>query len=110
MELKEGLLVASAVLPRRHENLPVRLLNTTSKEIFFPRGSEVARATPVIVEEASEIEPEGDAFAHVDPLVEGVDSRSAEEKDQLKRVLHEYADVFSRSEFDLGCTDLAITQ
>ena len=59
MELKEGLLVAGAVLPRRHENLPVRVLNTTSKEIFFPRGSEVARATPVVVEEASEIEPAG---------------------------------------------------
>lgn len=32
---------------------------------------------------------------------------SNEEKAQLKAVLHEYADVFSKSEYDLGCTSLA---
>ena len=46
MELKRGLLVARTVLPRRHENLPVRVLNTGDREIYFAKGSEVAEATP----------------------------------------------------------------
>lgn len=48
-------------------------------------------------------------FEHVDPLVESVDSDvTAVEKKQLKNILHEFADVFFKSEFDLGCTDLAV--
>ena len=35
-------------------------------------------------------------------------SVTAGEKEQLKSLLHEFADVFSKSEFDLGCTDLAV--
>ena len=29
------------------------------------------------------------------------------EKEKLKDILHEYVDVFSKSEYDIGCTDLA---
>ena len=35
MELKEGLLVGRAVLPRRSDDLPVRVLNTSTKEVVF---------------------------------------------------------------------------
>ena len=37
-------------------------------------------------------------------------SVTAGEKEQLKSLLYEFADVFSKSEFDLGCTDLAVHQ
>ena len=108
MELKQGLLVARTVLPRRHENLPVRVLNTGDREIYFAKGSEVAEATPVVVEtvEIEALAPP--SFEHVEPLVDAVDtSVSAEEKSVLRTTLHEFADVFSKSEYDLGCTGLA---
>ena len=108
MELKRGLLVARTVLPRRHENLPVRVLNTGDREIYFAKGSEVAEATPVVVEIVTAETPAPESFAHVDPLVEAVDaSVTAEEKIVLQATLHEFADVFSKSEYDLGCTGLA---
>ena len=108
MELKRGLLVARTVLPRRHENLPVRVLNTGDREIYFAKGSEVAEATPVVVEVVTAETPAPESFAHVDPLVEAVDaSVTVEEKVVLQATLREFADVFSKSEYDLGCTSLA---
>ena len=45
----------------------------------------------------------------MDPLVDSVDaSVTVGEKERLKSLLREFADVFSKSEFDLGCTDLAM--
>ena len=100
--------MAGAVLPRRFENLPVRVLNTGDKEIYFRKGSEVAEATPVTVEAIMQPTTVEGGFDHVDPLVDAVDETvTEEEKQELKGVLHEFADVFSRSEFDLGCTGLA---
>ena len=108
VELREGILVAGAVLPRRHENLPVRVLNVSEKEVLFRKGNEVAQATPVEVAAAVEAPSVESGYVHVDPLVDSVDaSVTVGEKERLKSLLREFADVFSRSEFDLGCTDLA---
>ena len=108
IELKQGLMVAGAVLPRRYDNLVVRILNLSDKEAFLRKGSEVAEAVPVVVEPTLPGLQEDRNFEHVDPLVETVDdSVPEEEKSQLKAILHEFSDVFSRSEFDLGHTGLA---
>ena len=51
LELKRGLLVTRAVLPRREANVPIRLMNIGDEEIFLRGGSEVAEAVPVSVEQ-----------------------------------------------------------
>ena len=106
------LLVASTVLPKRSEELPVRVMNVSNEYIFLKRGSEVAEARPVevqgILERDGEEQEKVSEYEHVDPLIEGISADATEEeKEKLKGILHEYVDVFSKSEYDIGCTDLA---
>ena len=46
MELKDGLLVAGAVLPHRVDNLPVRILNTSNREVFVRKRQRSGRGQP----------------------------------------------------------------
>lgn len=81
----------------------------SSKEVFFEKGSEVDEATPVLVGITVTPPTTEATFEHVKPLTDSVDpSVTEEEKVRLKELLHEYADVFSKSEVDLGCTDLGV--
>ena len=107
-EIKAGLIVGRTILPKRIEDLPIRVLNLSDTEVFLKKGDEVAEASPVEVRGVPTVEPSVRDFEYVDGLLDAVhDSVSVEEKDKLKEILHEFSGAFSASEFDLGNTPLA---
>ena len=104
----DRLLVARAVLPRRCDQLPLRVLNCLAEAIFIPKDSELAKAVPVEVEQLSNTSSAMD-YSHVDGLIEGhADCVTLVEKERLRSILHEYVDVFSVDEFDMGYTNIAM--
>ena len=108
LELRKGLWVAGALLPRRFDGVPVRMMNLNNSEVMLRKGSEIAEAIPVQMLANSDAVEGPSPFAHLKPLMETVaDDVTQEEKGNLASLLEEYSDVFSKSEFDLGCTGLA---
>src|SRR6267154_2596096 len=103
-ELQNGLYVARAIIPHQCEDIPVRILNSSSKECVLSQGQCLSELEPVTVmdvidEEGSTLQNDQwkkDLLKDVDPAVK------ADEIQQLDNLLDEYADCFSRSEFDLG--------
>jgi len=54
-EIKDGLLVASTVLPNRAANLPVRVLNTTANSITIHKGSTISDLSSVSTQPAQNV-------------------------------------------------------
>ena len=53
------------------------------------------------------ITSDGDDFSHVQPVIDKLPSSlTAEQRAQAIDLIKSNADIFSRSEFDVGCTDL----
>jgi len=111
-EIQSGLLVPRVLLPNRLSNLPVQILNTTDKPIQLGKDSTVSQLIPLVVtntqvyedKKASEQKTEEsiieDMISQVDTSVSGV------VKEELKKMLYKYSTVFSKSDYDLGWTDL----
>ena len=74
-------------------------MNVSGEYIFLKKGSEIAKASPVEVQDeqepdsvASATEPD---FSHVDPLLEGVtDDATENDKEELKAILHKYSVLY----------------
>jgi len=107
VEVKEGLLVASTILPNRVTKVPVRLMNTTSHPIKLVRGTVVTELNPV--------EPLEGAAPICDKRVQVTDESVVDEvmstipedtRKKLRGILTKYSSVFSKAEWDLGWTDL----
>ena len=81
---KPDLLVAGALLPKRCDGLPVRMINVSKEGIFLKKGSEVAEATPVEVQEKIKnglgTEKEPGEFDHVDPLVDEITPDASDDR------------------------------
>ena len=131
--VRKGVYVASAVMPSRGDNLPVYVANTTEKPVTLRQGCEVADAVPVdcrLAEAAPDERPSvgaalkkqlggaqsqvtaeddevGENLEHLVPLVEAVSTQVGDaDKARLWALLQKYKSVFSRSEYDLGQTNL----
>ena len=107
-ETDQGLCVAGALLPSRSHNVPTRIINTSTRSIKLEAGevlSEVVamRQTDVLDQESTSSEQESDDEEWLADLINGVHSSvSVRDKVRLGKILKEYSDCFSRSEFDLG--------
>ena len=114
VQLQDGVCVARAVLPNRCNDVPVLMMNCTEKPVKIRAGTQLAELTAADVINESNTTPVVTLYpeqcvAHVSELLEGVDeSVNEEEKQQLKSLLNNYADVFSASKFDLGETNLVV--
>ena len=111
----KGCQVARVLLPRRINDLPVRVLNTTEVPVQLCRNTIITDAVPLKVTGVRMPETtttqhevkEATAESIVDELVAGVDpSISETTKDSLRNLLERYSMVFSKSEYDLGWTDV----
>ena len=107
-ELKEGLTVARVLVPNRCDNVPVRIINTSDRDIMLRKGCVLAEleeperilTNDVLMDNHSDNE-------WLNTLLDGVDkSLSYTDKAHLKGILSSYEDCFSRSEYDLGRTDV----
>jgi len=111
-EIRSGLFVARTLMPHRCENVPLRVLNSSNKMIRLKRGSTVAELEPVELVEAEDPEEEDSSLktravqeeeewkqelmSRVEPDV------PAEMRAEILKILNEYSDCFSKSEFDFG--------
>jgi transposase InsO family protein len=107
-ELSNGLYVARAIIPHQCESIPMRVLNSSNRRVVLRKGSQLSDLEPVTVIQESEV---GDAGSEdsswKSKLVQEVDVEvSGREKLELEKILEDYSDCFSKSEFDLGRTAL----
>ncbi|XP_078476235.1 uncharacterized protein LOC144737431 [Lampetra planeri] len=93
----------------------IAVLNVGSQTVVVPQGTVLAHATPVPCEEpianhvdtASRTHPHSDSDeGWLDALCAGSTDLSNSERQQLRTLLREFSDVFSRNKYDLGCTHL----
>ena len=116
-QLRPGVLVARTVLPDQHRGIAVGVINTT------PEPQELRRDTCLGSLEAVEVckqsaecessvsqdtQPVDSTSPEVDPVCEMLQSLPNELTDKQRKtvadLLHIYEDVFSKGEFDVGCT------
>jgi predicted aspartyl protease len=105
-----GLHVAGTLVPDRSADVPVRVMNLLHCPITVPVGTILSELTPVDDCQPFAAEPVDNTnpdISHLDTLVEEADELlSAAQRKDLRTLLGDYEDVFSRSEFDLGSTDV----
>jgi transposase InsO family protein len=110
-EVESGVQVARTLVPLRSFNVPVRVMNVLEHPVKMKKDEVVSNLEVVKVQGEN-----GDAKAEVredysclDALVEEVDEDVPDEDVfDLKKLLHEYADVFSRGEYDVGDTTVVM--
>jgi len=115
-EQENGVNVARAVLPERLDNLPILVLNVSNVECEINAETiltELLLANCAEGDDEMALTAEGNerSYKHLSKLLEGVDGRVSEtQRAELIKILHEYVDVFSTGETDLGETSLAAHQ
>ena len=117
--IKEGVAVAGALLPLRCEDLPVRILNLVDRPYKVKAGGLLATVSSVYETADTPIsialpagtpsvdnktdQPKQDNTQYATDLVdEAHESLTLPDRERLLKLLVEYRDVFSLSEFDLG--------
>ena len=105
-----GLRVARTLIDGKSSTAGVRLCNTTDRPLTLYRGCTVSPLQPVSTLTTAQPDPEAapdTATDHVRPVLDRVDpSVPTDTRRRLESLLASYADVFSKSEFDLGCTSI----
>jgi len=114
-QLRPGVLVARTLLPDRHRDIAVRVVNTTSEPQKLPRDTYLGNLQAVEVCDQPEVcdsstPQDNPTLEEVDSVSEMMqslpDELSEEQRETVSALLHEYEDVFSKGEFDVGCTRL----
>ena len=104
---ERGLCIARSLLPPRCTNLPVCIMNISNQAVKVRQGQEIANLDAVTVVQTPSEKKEKVSEEFINDLVSKVDENiSGQDKDQLTRLITEYQDVFSHSEYDLGRTGL----
>jgi len=114
-QLRPGVLVARTLLPDRHRDIAVRVVNMTPEPQKLPRDTYLGSLQAVEVCDKREVcNPPTSADVspseEVDTMSEMMKSLpeelSDEQRETVTALLREYVDVFSKGEFDVGCTRL----
>jgi transposase InsO family protein len=105
-----GVYVARTAVSAKNHSVPVRVLNVTEYPVTLKRGTMLSDLMPVEPVESDQLVAtvnETDAFAHLEGLTEKADeSIDDQQREELRKMLEKYADVFSKGEYDLGCTSI----
>src|SRR6266516_3276162 len=108
--MDNGLFVARVVVPRHCTNIPIRVLNVTEKDIVLKKGAVLSDLETVQVVQTSDtrspaVTVEDDSWK--EELMGRVSREvKGETRRELQQILEDYADCFTKSEFDLGRTTL----
>ena len=107
-ELENGLYVSRTIIPHRCSDIPIRVLNSSSRDVVIERDSTIAELEPVMIVEP--VRTNESRFCNnewADKLVDEVDTTVTEQQRAgLRDILADYSDCFSKDEFDLGKTTL----
>jgi len=105
-----GLRVARTLIDRGSGSIGVRVCNTTERPIRLYRGCTISPLQPacMVTPDQPEVqETTSDPPSHLVAIMDRVDSSlPAQAKERLHSLLSAYGDVFSKDEFDLGCTNI----
>ena len=114
--LAPNLRVARTIVPTdRVDNVPVRVINTSPETITLKAGTTVSDLIPFEIvgplpcgdESATATDLASEASRMIEDMTSRVDGSLPESfVITLKEILTEYSDVFSRSEYDLGLTNV----
>ena len=107
-ELRGGLRVARLVMPLHAVEARVLILNPTDSDHSIVEGSELSKLSSI--ESVGDESPDSSSFQHskLDELLSGLsNSISNSEKVDLKNLIEEFSDVFSKGDYDIGDTDIA---
>jgi len=106
--LTDKVFVARVVLPDQDEHAAVQVVNLSKKPYILKEGITLGSAQAATVLDHQD-EPVTDKknTDHLKPVIESLPMSmpTAERKEAIK-LIKAYHDVFSRSEYDLGCTSL----
>ena len=107
-EPREGLLVARVVLPPGEQHLPVQIVNWKDQPITLEQDAELTMAVPAEPAEAKPTKVDT-TESIVQKLLQDIPTDvTISEQNALRDLLYEYTDIFSKSEYDLGQTSLAV--
>jgi len=105
-----GIRVARTLIDSDTGSTGVRVCNTTDRPVRLHRGCTVSPLQPVspLPTAQPDVDPAPDASpTHIAPIVDKVDPTvPSDVKLRLESLLVSYQDVFSQSEYDLGCTSV----
>lgn len=118
-QLRRGVLVARTLLPDTHRGIAVRVVNTTSEPQELRRDTCLGSLEAVDVcdeyvgcnlSDTSDTCHATSSQPEVDPVSEILQTVSedltSEQRETVTDLLRRYEDVFSKGEFDVGCTRL----
>ena len=109
-QVVEGVLVGRTLVDLQQPEVPVRVMNLSDQPRTISKGTDLAAC-----EELCSVQPfrphKGSALDEMPPHLAELYEKSIEgltqaEAEQVRKLLVEYADVFSRGSEDLGRTDL----
>lgn len=106
-ELPVGVFVGRTICEGSRDLLPIRLCNTTSSPVTINRRAELAEVEGVIIDEVGASSLGGevpDSWSDFDIADENL---SVSQKDALVQLLHKYNHIFSKSQSDMGRTNMA---
>ena len=110
---KNGLLVGRTLVDLTHEVLPIRVMNMTTGTQKIKKGSDLARCELVegIIKEDTPPPINSNKLRELPDHVKDLYERSAKnlsisQREELRLLLLENADLFSKSSDDLGHTDM----
>jgi hypothetical protein len=124
LQKNTGLMLASALVSKVENKIPVRLANFTEKTISLTKGYTIGKIRAITAEQIVEVDESEDGVVravsgelssadveelpdHLKSLVEEVDKSLCEsETDKIKNLLSEYRDSFMTPDGKLGQTDL----
>jgi len=105
-----GLRVARTLIDGNSSTAGVRVCNITERPLSLHRGCTISPLQTVNA--LTNCQPDSEATSaaptdHIRPVLDRVDqSVPADIRNRLDSLLCAYSNVFSKSEFDLGCTDI----
>ena len=105
-----GLRVARTLIDHNSGTAGVRVCNITERPITLHRGCIVSPLQPVDTLSQPRADPEAPSSTpteHIRPILDKVNPTvPTDVRQQLVNLLSSYSDFFSKSEFDLGCTNI----
>ena len=116
-QIRPGVLAARTLLPDQHRGIAVRVVNTTTEPQALNSDVFLGNLEPVDVCAEDNVdtcsvtdECAVSSLSESDPVKEMLealpDELSDEQRSAVEQLLSRYSDVFSKGEFDIGCTNL----
>jgi len=115
-QIKDNVLTARVLIPHDTSRAAVRVVNLSEHTIHLPAKTDLGTAEVAIIlpENSTNVAKSlwsqasvGKTYEHIQSVVDSLPSElSVEERLEAVELLHDYQDVFSRHEYDLGRTTL----